>query len=430
MTATLMLLMLSADPARLAFIEDDYPAAIAKARTAKLPLFIDAWAPWCHTCVFMREHVFTKPELLKHGERFVFLSINTEKAKNAPFLQKFPIEVWPTMLVVDSATESVALKWVGALGLEEIDKLLEDGDRAVKLTGLAKGSIEAKLARADRLQAEGKQAESVMAYGEALAAMPVNHPRYARTVEALLTALSASGANKQCVELALDEVPRLPRGPSYANATYLGFTCLVALDTKDPWRRAAGETLVSFGLDALKIDVLLADDKSGLYETLVGYLDETGDRKRSVELAARWLDFLEAEAAKAPNPAARAAFDPHRVEAAIASGQPQRMVAPLLKTEQELPLDYNAPARLALIYRDLGKLDDAIAAIDRAMKNAYGPRKLRVMETRASLLGSKGDVAAQKQQLDDAIAFAKALPEGQRNEKAISHLEDLLARIK
>ena len=30
----------------LPFIPDDYPAALAKARELKLPLFIEAWAPW------------------------------------------------------------------------------------------------------------------------------------------------------------------------------------------------------------------------------------------------------------------------------------------------------------------------------------------------------------------------------------------------
>lgn len=30
----------------LPFIEDDYPRALAEARAKKLPIFIDAWAPW------------------------------------------------------------------------------------------------------------------------------------------------------------------------------------------------------------------------------------------------------------------------------------------------------------------------------------------------------------------------------------------------
>jgi hypothetical protein len=30
----------------LPFIEDDYAKALAQARANKLPLFVDAWAPW------------------------------------------------------------------------------------------------------------------------------------------------------------------------------------------------------------------------------------------------------------------------------------------------------------------------------------------------------------------------------------------------
>jgi hypothetical protein len=30
----------------LPFIEDDYPRALAEARAKKLPIFVEAWAPW------------------------------------------------------------------------------------------------------------------------------------------------------------------------------------------------------------------------------------------------------------------------------------------------------------------------------------------------------------------------------------------------
>jgi hypothetical protein len=33
-------------PARLSFIEDDYPRALAEARRLNRPLFVEAWAPW------------------------------------------------------------------------------------------------------------------------------------------------------------------------------------------------------------------------------------------------------------------------------------------------------------------------------------------------------------------------------------------------
>lgn len=30
----------------LPFIENDYPAALARAKELKIPLFVDVWAPW------------------------------------------------------------------------------------------------------------------------------------------------------------------------------------------------------------------------------------------------------------------------------------------------------------------------------------------------------------------------------------------------
>ena len=45
-TAALLLALAPAPNAVLPFIEDDYPRALAEARSRKLPLFIEAWAPW------------------------------------------------------------------------------------------------------------------------------------------------------------------------------------------------------------------------------------------------------------------------------------------------------------------------------------------------------------------------------------------------
>src|SRR5512140_377333 len=68
---------------KLVFIEDDYPRALAEARAKKRPLFVDAWATWCHTCLSMREFVFPAAELRARGADFVWLSIDTEKPGNA-----------------------------------------------------------------------------------------------------------------------------------------------------------------------------------------------------------------------------------------------------------------------------------------------------------------------------------------------------------
>jgi tetratricopeptide (TPR) repeat protein len=166
-----------------------------------------------------------------------------------------------------------------------------------------------------------------------------------------------------------------------------------------------------------------------VYEALVGARSAAGDAAGAKALAMKWLAFLEGEAGKAKTPEARAAFDPHRLSAAIAAGDPQRAVAPLQASERDLPQDYNPPARLAVAYRELGRYDDALAAVERALKLAYGPRRIRILETRASIYEKKGDRAGQRQAVADALAVAKTIPAAQKGPKTAARLQQQLDKL-
>ena len=155
---------------------------------------------------------------------------------------------------------------------------------------------------------------------------------------------------------------------------------------------------------------------------------DAGDAAGARELALRWLAFLEEEAARAPNVEARAAFDPHRVNAALAAGAPLRTVAALQQSERDLPADYNAPARLALLYREAGQLDDALAAIDRALARVYGPRTIRLLETKARIQSAKGDAASARGTLEAALKTAEALPAAQHRDEIVARLRGQLTQ--
>jgi thioredoxin-like negative regulator of GroEL len=398
-------------PRGLQFIEDDFTAALNVARERNVPLFVDASASWCHSCVFLKEHVLKDPAMARNGKRYVFASIDTEKEKNAAFLEKFPVEVWPTLFIIDPKSETAVLKWMGTGTVAQIEKLLDDGEKAADDTGLVK---------ADALFAGGKADEAASAYRQVYESMGKDHPRRARTLESLINALYSSKQMEACARAAFD-ASSLPRGPSFVNAVAMGLSC--ATSSKEPWTAEAVKTLEPLAVEALSLEGILADDKSGIYELLVDLHD---DKK----LALQWLSFLEGEAAKAQTPAARAVFDPHRVNAAMAAGEPLRAEAALLQSEKDLPDDYNPPARLALIYREAGRYDDALSAIERAFSKSYGPRKLRLYETKASILQKKGDTAGQKTALNEAVAYGRTLPASQRPEKTLQRLEGEAQKLK
>jgi glycine/D-amino acid oxidase-like deaminating enzyme len=63
--------------AEVTILEDDYAAALGKAKARGVLLFVDGWAPWCHSCVFFREHVLPNASLGDLADRYVFASIDT-----------------------------------------------------------------------------------------------------------------------------------------------------------------------------------------------------------------------------------------------------------------------------------------------------------------------------------------------------------------
>ena len=133
--------------------------------------------------------------------------------------------------------------------------------------------------------------------------------------------------------------------------------------------------------------------------------------------------MLEARAAEAKTPAARAVFDAHRMLAYVALGDPARALPMLAESEKDLPADYNPPARIARVDLDLHRYDDALAAVGRALAKGYGPRKLKLYVLEADILKAKGDTAGNKRALDEAAACAAALPEVERPKALLQEIE-------
>jgi tetratricopeptide (TPR) repeat protein len=373
----------------------------------------------------MRAFVFTDRALARHAGQFVWLSIDTEKSGNASFLTKFPVEAWPSYFVLDARTEKVALRWVGGATVGQVVKILDDGRRAV--LGRETG-VEEILARADRFYGEGKNAEAVRGYREPLSAAPKGWPRYGRAVESLLFALLRTHDEKGCAETAREAFPKLYRTSSAANVAASGLDCALKLKPEDPARAQLVSELALDGREVLseRRPDIAADDISSVYEILADEREAAGDEEGRKKVLSERAAFLEGEAARARTPDARAVFDPHRLSTYVALGQPERAIPMLEASERDLPGDYNPPARLAIAYKAAKKYDEALAASDRALAKAYGPRKIGILQTRADIYAAKGDSAAARRTIEETLRYAEGLPPGQRSDKTVAALQKRL----
>lgn len=376
----------------------------------------------------MRAHVYPDAALAKHAGRFVWLAIDTEKERNAGFLEQFPVEAWPTLFIVDPATNAVALKWLGSATVAQLEKMLDDGARAVRPAAEAVSLADALFGLGTRHAASRQPAEAAAQFRKALDAGGPSWPRRARAIESLVLSALEQGDLATCASAAVLEGPSTPRGPSFANTVATGLSCALAAAGED-WRAKAIAVLEPLNREAVALDSVLADDRSSIYDQLVSCREEAKDADGAKKLAGEWLSFLEAEAARAKAPEARAAFDAHRVSAALKLGDAARAIPALEQTERELPSDYNAPARLALLFQAVGKYDEAVAASDRALAKVYGPRRLRLLENRSDLLKAKADKAGARKALEDALEFARTLPAVQRSDRQLKRLESRLKAL-
>jgi tetratricopeptide (TPR) repeat protein len=395
----------SAPTPKITFIEDDYEAALRSARQRGKPLFVDAWATWCHSCLSLRAYVFDDPALTRLADRFVWVSLDTEKPSSKQFLAKFPMEAWPTLWVIEPETESPILKWEGTATGAELASLLEDAELAYRHGGDSEATAQALAGH--KAAASGDHVAAIAAYRKALAGSAADWARRPPVVEALSGQLLATKDYAGCIDLALGELPNLPPGTPRAMVAVTGLECVRALP-KWSSKRNDGAALVAV-IRRMALDPnqpLLADDRSSLFEALVDQATANNDVDETKRLAHAWATFLEGEVAKAKSASERAVFDGHRMSAYLALGEPERAISMLKDSEREMPNDANPPARLAKVYFAIKRWDDAAAAIRRAIAKGYGPRKLRHYALAVDIELARGDKAAAKKLLQEALAYA------------------------
>ena len=359
----------------------------------------------------MRAFVFTDESLTRRAGQFVWLAINTEESRNAAFLAKYPVSAWPSFFIVDPKTEMITYRWTGGATAAQLIDWLDEARRQPAAPSALSGEIE----KADAANGRADYKDAAALYASVLARAPSSLPDRPRVVDAYLFALQMTHQFSPCAEEAIRSYALEKDLPNAANVAGSGLDCALALP-----KHAKGRTEAVSKLEAACREVLAdravhfaTDDLSSVYQELISAREDAGDEagKKSDESA--WVALLEDAAARAKTPEERTVFDSHRLAAYLEINHPERAIPMLEQSERDFPKDYNPPARLAIAYRAMKDYGKALAAVDRGLSLAYGPRKLGIYRTKASILEAQGNLEGAIATLREAVTYGRSLPEGQ-----------------
>jgi tetratricopeptide (TPR) repeat protein len=416
----------------LPFLEDDYPRALTQAKAERKLLFVDAWATWCHTCLSMKRFVLDDPGLGAVRDAVVWLSVETEADRNRAFVEKYPIDGLPTFFLIDPAREQVVGRWLGAGTAKELRAFVQEHAAAWATTQDA-GRSPALLATrtGDQARQRGDLAAAAAAYRTAVRRSPAHDPQRPERLLLLASALSRLAtpeAARECAALGLAEMGHTGSSAVAADFAAGAAECAGRLPPGSAEagrvRDAARARLASLTAD--EASPLSVDDRSDALANLAELQAAQGDRAAAIATMRTRAALLELAALSAPDPTMASTFDAHRTDTYLFLGEAQKAEAMLEQREQQMPEDYNPPARLARVLFEQGKHGAAEAAVNRALdRMTRGPRRVGILALKAKILKAqdkpRGDVL--QQELD----VLRALPRPQRRPSLEKQVEAELA---
>jgi thioredoxin-like negative regulator of GroEL len=379
-------------------ISDDFAAAKQAALAEGKLIFVDAWAPWCHTCWSMKREVLHDPSLNVFGRRYVFVEIDTDKPENAEVVPKLSVRTWPTFYVIDPSRDAIIATNAGSMSLSETRAFLERG------LALAGGGGPADTALADGY--------ALLQTGDVAAAIPrfeaaARHDGIRRT-EALgahVRALRQAKEWVRCTQTAMNALDVVVGSAAAGDMASYVSLCSSELAKDDPLRaqaRAAAQKKLAELIERPPAGASV-DDRADVMGTLAELLQESGDEAGARALHERRLKLMEDDAARAPNPTAARAHDYARMNSYLALGRGDEAVKLFQERLKQFPDDYEVHARLASTLHQLGREEEAEPVARRAVELSYGPRRVRYLKLLADIRNKRGDAAGERAALEQLI---------------------------
>lgn len=418
--------------AELALIEDDVPRAMAEAKESDKAVFVEVWAPWCHTCLSMKSFVLPDPALVPLREHVVFAAVDSDRPANADFMDRYEVNVWPTLFVIEPDEGEVVSMWQGAASVEELRGFLQDALDALDSKHDPQGPLAALLA-AKNAHAGGRWPEAAKHYARALERGGKGWARRSEALAGLVFAEYRQAHWERCAQLGIDHAAEIDGAAVPADFSWVVLDCadeVKAAPLRDGARRAVLARLKRH-TESPPAEASV-DDRSDALRIYAGALADAGDEAGARAARQTQLALLEAAAKKAPGPEEASTFDYARMGAYLALGRGSEAVTLFRLRRQQLPDSYEPPARLAQTSIALGHPDQAVEPLEDAVAKAYGPRKMLYLgmlaEVKDRLADREGRIAALRRLLDvyDSLSD-KQRGERRHAEKAEAARKALLA---
>jgi thiol-disulfide isomerase/thioredoxin len=316
----------------LAWFTDDMNAAATCAKAKNVPIVVDLWAPWCHTCLSMRTTVFVDPSFAADRDRFVFVALDTDRYVNAPALTKLSISAWPTFYVLDPDKQDVLARFVGAASVEQFHGFLDAGARARKGGAAA---VDARMLGGERALAAKDYLTAAQEFAAAIGQAPASWPRRREAMYDRLLAQSRNGDHKACVLTVGSALTAIGNDAIATNFLDIGWTCAKDLPAADQelapplrdriiarWREILADPSAKLSID----------DRAEALGFLRDALEQQHQHDEAMQVAEQARALLDDAANKASDPLAAMTYNWPRADVYVFLGKPLDLVPALEKS--------------------------------------------------------------------------------------------------
>ncbi len=410
---------------------DDFEGARADAEQNRRPLLLIMTAVWCEACKILENEVLAHPNLQATMAKLTVATVDIENAKAEDAYRRFPVSLWPTVILVNPFDETALSRLSGFVPLSQLRTFLETGilafEEFLQRSSDAPAEVFVRIRQGRSLCLNGEYEAGAREFDRARSALPVDAPLYATVLRLEVESRNAAGNFETCVHLA----PLSAALTSQSVPVILSSAaCAAHVDSvlrEKFYEKAKGAlTAVAGGT----VPEVSNEDRSRAFRILEDRARAEGDASTRASLLERHLAFLAAVPALSSEWNGLLPIEDDRIYVYSACGE-NRSLEALYKTWNDAhPNDGRALYYLAKIAFDARALQRAAELADTAFQHTADPTRLEVMWLLYHIFGAMKDRDRQADVRRTMAEYIEMLPRAVFTSEQLRRTQDMIKEIK